>query len=412
MADIDRGGYAAGDAPRRPAPTKATGASDPWEQVRLKLHDAAMQHSKEELRKRWEELEWEYKSMDPATRLKHCVMPSLSSTAGRTSFAALQEQYGVWNKISSAVSRESLYDLKDSLENSTKIDISDTSRMILLTYCDALTRHHQVFRFSIDEVVTALEKEAYAQALDMVCEIALVQGANTGLLLTWLTRLCADWNAGCPPANPPVQDASGMPSSKYNDFEDETNGRSSNKPAQSEENPGSLVAVLQSKASRHARLELNKSWDELDSAYGPSFDGSAKGGIGPAYAPFTRQEELFYVRNKIVYAIHEQSLVELRRALTYALAFGLDPKSLEIEAAYRDALAKHQQADGFAPGQVKDHLERGDWWSTLDVIIAAALSKGASKMMLLRVIGTFQSRVSLKPDAGQGRSVHVTETAV
>jgi len=383
-----------GAGTRRPAPKRDP--NDPWEQVRNKLHAAAMQHSKEELRKRWEELEWEYKSMDPASRLKHCVMPSLSGGSRGTSFAVLQEQYGVWNKLSSAISRESLFDLKQALDHAANHELSDTSRAILFTYCDALTRHHQAFRFTTDEVVNTLERGAYEPAIDMVVDIATSQGANVGLLLTWLTRLCADWNAGMPPADPPGttgRDAMSLQLAQLNGETYDTNGNGHKTKSESEDLVGSLVGILQTKASRHARLELNRAWDELDSAYAPDA-ADPKGGLGPDYKPFSKQEELFYIRNKIVNAIHQQNLVDLRRAISYALAFGLDPKTIEIEAAYRDALAKHQQEDGFSPNQVRDSLDKGDWWTTLDIIVRVALARGTDKNRLQRVIETFQSRVS------------------
>ena len=55
------------------------------------------------------------------------------------------------------------------------------------------------------------------------------------------------------------------------------------------------------------------------------------GGIGPEYAPLSKAEESFYIRTKIVNAIQQQSLLELRRALGYALASGIDPENLELE---------------------------------------------------------------------------------
>jgi len=106
--------------------------------------------------------------MDPATRLKHCVMPSLSGSPNGSSFAVLQEQYSVWNKLSSAISRESLFDLKQAMEQAVNIDLSDTSRAILLTYSDALTRQNQRIRFATENVIAALESGDFEAALDMV----------------------------------------------------------------------------------------------------------------------------------------------------------------------------------------------------------------------------------------------------
>jgi hypothetical protein len=98
-----RGLFDTDQAGRPAAPQRSPDPQNPWNQVRSKIHDAAQQHSREELKKRWEELEWEYKSMDPASRLKQCVMPTLSGSSERTSFAVLQEQYAIWNKLSHAI---------------------------------------------------------------------------------------------------------------------------------------------------------------------------------------------------------------------------------------------------------------------------------------------------------------------
>jgi len=408
LVDIDQAGNLRPTAKRSPDP------QNPWNQVRSKIHDAALQHSREELKKRWEELEWEYKSMDPASRLKQCVMPTLSGSSERTSFAVLQEQYAIWNKLSHAIERESLSDLKQALEQASNIDLSDSSRAILLLYCDVLTRQKMSYRFSTDQIISALDGREFESALDMVIDMATTQGANVGLLLTWLTRLCADWNAGCPPAAPPVAKAPGavLASMDYeiDEFEDNEMPRISNARMSEALGYDTLVGMLQGKALKNSRSELNKAWNQLDESYASSaMDPSkraAQGGVGIDYNPFTREEEIFYIRNKLVYAVHQQSLLELRRALSYALAFGLDPKSVEIEAAYRDALAKYQQADGFSSNHVRDALERCDWWTALDIIVSASLSKGADKCALQRVIGTFQGRqaqfVTVSPDAPQG----------
>jgi len=357
-----------------------SGSGSGWEQIRERLHAVAMRHAKEELQKRWEDLEWESKSMDPST-LKNFVMPYSGSPRG-SPFAVLQEQYTLWYDLSSAISRESLFDLRQALDQCAMKDLSAGSRAIILTYADALSRHRSTFRFTTDEVMMALERGIFEQALDMVIEMATEQGADVGLVLTWLTRLCADWNSRIPAASPSI-----LGNVKYGSLD----LYSQPEPA---EIVGSLVLILHGKASRHARLELNKTWDALDSAFAPSAAdrGQAKGGIGPEYAPLSKAEESFYIRTKIVNAIQQQSLLELRRALSYALASGIDPEHLEVEVAYRDALAKHQQADGFAPQHLRDPLERGDWWSVLDIIIGAALASGVDKDMLQRTIGTYQSR--------------------
>jgi hypothetical protein len=132
---------------------------------------------------------------------------------------------------------------------------------------------------------------------------------------------------------------------------------------------------------------LAKAWDELDRAYkAAERKKSAKGGFGPGYSPFSSQEELFFIRNQISDAVRQESLLELRRALTHALSYGIDPQDIEIELAYRDALIKHQQGVAFSARFVIEALERGNWWSALDDIIGASVARGADRHTLLKMI--------------------------
>lgn len=381
-------------------------SSNPWEQLRTTLQVAAMQHAKDELQKRWEELEWEYKAMDPLLRRQHCIMPSLSSSTTGTAFSALQEQYFVWNKVSSAISRESLYDLRQALDHARDTGLTETSSAILFSYCDALTRHHQIVGFSLEEVLDAVARGSFEHSISMVLEMAISQGADRNLLLTALTRVCADSSDRALTAIPFSTEVTAMSDVQLAIADGPigaiTNGGpraySMNKPVEKEDYPsigqGSLVSVLCSKAAQHARLELNRAWDELDNAYaipysvgGAGSTAAAKASNGAGYSPFSKQEEHFFIRNQLVNAIQQESLVEIRRALTYAMAFGVDPKNIEIEAAYRDALAKNQQSNAFNVRLVKEVLQDGDWWSALDLIIGAALARGADRNILLKMIG-------------------------
>merc|ERR1711908_260224 len=97
-------------------------------------------------------------------------------------------------------------------------------------------------------------------------------------------------------------------------------------------------------------------------------------------------EEQFFLFNQLNNAVLSENLHELRRALNHALSLGIDSQDLEIEIAYRDALAKHQQSLGFTPNQVIHALQRGDWWTALDDIIKAASASGADKHMLLKAL--------------------------
>jgi len=283
-----------------------------------------------------------------------------------------------------------------------KISLSETSRAILLTYCDALTRQQNTLRWSTEEVIAAMDRFAYESALDMVVEMATAQGADAGLLLSWMTKLCADWKAKNPVVSQPEPSAGEIAAAKIMApstalaLPASKNGENGYKKGKKKEEPVlTLVDVLHTKAARNARNELNKVWDSLDHAYDPGpGEADVQGGIGPSYSALTATEEMFYIRNKIVAAIFEKSLAELRRSLVYAMAFGVDPQSIEIESAYRDALASYEQAEGFSSELIRVPLDRGDWWTVLDGIVAVALLRGVDANALTRMIGTYQSRSS------------------
>merc|ERR1719321_2418392 len=119
-------------------------------------------------------------------------MPSLSTSTQGSAFSALQEQYFVWNKLTSAITRENLYDLRQALDHARDVGLGESSSAILFTYCDALTRHHETVGFSLEEVLLAVERSCYENAICMVLEMAITQGADRSLLLNALTRLCSD----------------------------------------------------------------------------------------------------------------------------------------------------------------------------------------------------------------------------
>lgn len=156
----------------------------------------------------------------------------------------------------------------------------------------------------------------------------------------------------------------------------------------SEDIRGRLVSVLHAEALEHSERELKKAWDELDRLY-QSADMSgedAKVAFGPGYSPFAKQEELFFIRNQVNNAVLKESLLELRRSLAHATTFGIDMKSMEIEVAYRDALARHQMDEGFSSRSIAQALERGDWWTALDEIIGASFARGADRHVLVNLI--------------------------
>merc|ERR1712025_725301 len=61
-------------------------------------------------------------------------------------------------------------------------------------------------------------------------------------------------------------------------------------------------------------------------------------------------------------------------------------RTMEIEVAYRDALARHQMEAGFSSRSISQALERGDWWTALDEIIGASFARGADRHVLVNLI--------------------------
>jgi hypothetical protein len=156
-------------------------------------------------------------------------------------------------------------------------------------------------------------------------------------------------------------------------------------PAAIEDVRGRLLAVLHTEAVENASRKLTEAWVELNKAQS-AVAGGAAGGFTRGFSPFSRQEELFFLRNQINDAVKGETLGELRRSLNHAMSLGIDPKSIEIEAAYRDALMKHQQGPGFSASYVIQALERGDWWTALDDIIGASSARGADRHTLLKML--------------------------
>lgn len=386
--------------------------ADQWEQVRSTLHGAAMEHCFEELRKAWDALETERRRADP--RSKRRAMPSMTPTGSLVD--ELQEEWYVWHKLYSAVSSESLQELRQALDHARIIGLSDKSSAILFTFCDALARQQQqVEVIPSEEIAEALDSGDWVRALDLVIETSLAQGAEKTLLLNALARLCTD-SSGTPAweperrfrANSALADIGhGKRQGFGNAATVATNGvklefdqalsvkqrgktveATLTAPGMPEpEMRGRLVSVLYTEAADHALKELNKAWEELDRAYRAAEKaGSARRGYGPGFSPFSTHEEQFFIRKQISNAVTQESLLELRRALAHAMTCGVDPVSIEIEAAYRDALTRHQQGVGFSSQYVIATLERGDWWTALDDIIGASFARGADRHTLLKMI--------------------------
>jgi hypothetical protein len=298
----------------------------------------------------------------------------------------------IWNKLSKAIARESLHDLRMALDHARRVGLSATSSAILHTYADALTRHHQASDLSVDEVLDAIESGAIEQAINMVLEMAITMGGDRNLLLNALTRLSAETTErACASTIATLSGAATM-SNGQAEYTNSQNGAAA-EPKDMEDNPfmediGDLLLVLHSKAADHAKRELNRAWRELDPV----------GGDSPEHAPFSDEEEHFFIRSQLVNAIEQESLAELRRVLTYGMAFGIDPRSVEIESAYRDALAKHEFAEGFNLMHVREFLENGDWWCALDIIIGAALTRGVDRNTLVKMAGKACPRSEIPPE--------------
>lgn len=72
--------------------------------------------------------------------------------------------------------------------------------------------------------------------------------------------------------------------------------------------------------------------------------------------------------------------------MDHATTLGIDPVTVEIEAAYHDALSKHQRGTAFSPSLIIGPLEQGDWWSALDHILGASIARGG-KDAVLKLMG-------------------------
>jgi len=413
---------------------KREASCDHWEQLRSTLHDAAMEHCFEELRLAWAALELEYRTGESGSK-NQTLTPSPAPPD--SPIAEIQEQWYVWHKLYGAVSSESLQDLRQGLEHARNIGIGEKSCAILFTFCDALSRHQQIEGFSSTEVVQALDRGDWMRALDLVIEISLARGADKSLLLNALARLCAESGGyDAPPANlnqsrtnSRQAQANGAPSGKLAreqlgpqttastlgvqlDFAAMDNLRAKTmtkvlKPVEmTEDMRGRLVAVLHTEAADHAERELKKAWEELDRAYrSAELVAGHAGAFGPGYTPFSRHEELFFIRNQINNAVLQESLLELRRSLSHAMSFGIDMRSMEIEVAYRDALSRHLMGEGFSSAHISQALERGDWWSAMDDIIGASFARGADRHMLVKMIAKVCSPTSHFPKMDGGNAL-------
>jgi hypothetical protein len=372
-----------------------------WGQLRASLQAAASKLCKQELKACWENLENSYHSIEPANRPRAGVMPSMTETGAK--FAFEEENFFVWNKMASAVYRESLPDLRRAMEHAKGIAIVEEHLAILTTYRDVLARH--TTQSTPGEVLEALESKDFARALEIVVDASLAHGADRHLLLNALVRLHTE--AGNVPA---WQEQAVMARSIGNgeplnvqDVRLDVRAKTQRDAFRAVFAPGEampaekevthLLAVLHSEAQTHTAQEVKKAWDELDKAY--RNNPGVKGGFGPDYTPFSKQEEQFFIRNKMNNAVHQESLIDLRRAISHALTFGIDAATIELEVAYRDALARYHQSCGLSPRDVKDALDRGEWWTALDIVVSVAMFTGIDRQTLIALLGKVSTQTSV-----------------
>jgi hypothetical protein len=299
----------------------------------------------------------------------------------------VQEQYFVWNKLLSAVQKESLHELRRALEHAKNVGIDKSSEAILFTLCDALTRHCQRSTEDLkSEVMDAVEREDWSHALESAVDLSIESGADRSLLLNMLTKLVTDLNEFA--QSPRSSSGQRALSTQEVQLEVYDNTGKHKKRHNGTRFEGGLVGTLKGLAAEHAKQELDKAWTAVDKLYSNenAVGGGSVGGFGPGYTAFSQEEEHFFIRNQISTAIRQERLVDLRRAIAYCLSLGVNPKSIEIEAGYRDALIRHQLGDGFSPQLVFEALERDDWWVVLDMIIGASFARGIDRHSALCVI--------------------------
>mmetsp|Transcript_152700 Transcript_152700/g.270894 ORF Transcript_152700/g.270894 Transcript_152700/m.270894 type:complete len:150 (+) Transcript_152700:3-452(+) len=132
--------------------------------------------------------------------------------------------------------------------------------------------------------------------------------------------------------------------------------------------------MLHTEASRHSSEQMSKAWEALtDSEDQRSF-------------PLSQSEELFFIYNQMSSAVQKKSFYDLQRALTQAIVAGLDMRTLDVEVAYRDALARCYKDPATTIRLAVDAFRRKEWYLALDLLIQVSLARGADKQSLLRVL--------------------------
>jgi len=131
--------------------------------------------------------------------------------------------------------------------------------------------------------------------------------------------------------------------------------------------------ALRSATLEHCRREVAKAQEELDASANVQ-RSEVQVGLSPGYwAPdatcFSRPEESFLVRAKLLDAVQDASVEELRRWLYHAVNIGIAQSGLSLEMAYTDKLVKDRQGPWASSQRVVNALDRGEWNSACDFFI-------------------------------------------
>jgi len=131
--------------------------------------------------------------------------------------------------------------------------------------------------------------------------------------------------------------------------------------------------AMRSATLEHCRREVAKAQEELDASANVQ-RSEVQVGLSPGYwAPdatcFSRPEESFLVRAKLLDAVQDASVEELRRWLYHAVNIGIAQSGLSLEMAYTDKLVKDRQGPWASSQRVVNALDRGEWNSACDFFI-------------------------------------------
>lgn len=381
--------------------------ADLWEHCYSTIHRATEQHCKNEVNQAWRSLRVE-SDAEP----KSGMMPSTAPEPGEI---ASQEFFVIRNKLHNAVRLESAAELKKAIDHAVTAGI-DSGRLTLeLTYNDMLKRS-QPKEVPVSEVREAMGKGDWARALDMVVESALQHGADKHILANVINRSSltsgsqnVSSQTGSIAATPPDQrvshskDGGPAEAGKVRRIPDLRTKFRSEKTSHEEEakeadGQGNLLAMLHSEACKHSNQEMRSAWEALE--YSPrkpqkqdGQDDKQQDRAGAKQltkqSPFSQAEERYFIFNQMFSAVYQKSFSGLQRVLNQAFLVGLDAHSMDVEIAYRDALARYHTYHRGATFHIRlavDALKRKDWYLALDILIQMSLDRGVDRQSVLRAL--------------------------